>query len=88
LNAFWGTGTLIGLSMTGFNCAVGKQKTASYCLLVAVCFGLIILSYTSNPKLLQGALLVFGLASGVTTRAISLMLNLTAAEPTGTFGGA
>lgn len=93
LNAFWGTGTLIGLSMTGFLIAprLGKQKTTQLgCLLVAVCFGLIILSgTTANPKLLQGALLVFGLASGVTTTgAISLMLDLTAAETAGTFIGA
>ena len=93
LNAFWGTGTLIGLSMTGFLIAprLGKKKTTQLgCLLVAGCFGLIILSgTTANPLLLQGALLVFGLASGVTTTgALSLMLDLTAAETPGTFIGA
>ena len=93
LNAFWGTGTLIGLSMTGFLIAprLGKKKTTQLgCILVAVCFGLIILSgTTANPLLLQGALLVFGLASGVTTTgALSLMLDLTAAETAGTFIGA
>lgn len=93
LNAFWGTGTLIGLSMTGFLIAprLGKKKTTQLgCLLVAGCFGLIILSgTTANPLLLQGALLVFGLASGVTTTgALSLMLDLTAAETAGTFIGA
>jgi BCD family chlorophyll transporter-like MFS transporter len=57
---------------------------------VAVCFGVIILAgFTANPKLLQGALVLFGLASGVTTTgAISLMLDLTAAETAGTFIGA
>jgi BCD family chlorophyll transporter-like MFS transporter len=93
LNAFWGTGTLIGLSMTGFLIAprLGKQKTTRLgCIAVAVCFGLIILSgTTANQKLLQAALLLFGLASGVTTTgAISLMLDLTAAETAGTFIGA
>jgi BCD family chlorophyll transporter-like MFS transporter len=93
LNAFWGTGTLIGLSTAGFLIVprLGKQKTTKLgCLAVAVCFGLIILSgTTANQKLLQGALLVFGLASGVTTTgAINLMLDLTAAETAGTFIGA
>ena len=45
--------------------------------------------FTANPKLLQYALLLFGFASGVTTTgAISLMLDLTAAETAGTFIGA
>lgn len=93
LNAFWGMGTLIGISTTGFLITprIGKQKTAKLgCLLDAVCFGLIILSgFTQNQKLLQGALFLFGLASGVTTTgAISLMLDLTAAETAGTFIGA
>ncbi len=93
LNAFWGTGTLIGLSVTGFLIVprLGKQKTTKVGVLaVAVTFGLIILAgFTTNPKLLQGALILFGLASGVTTTgAISLMLDLTAAETAGTFIGA
>lgn len=93
LNAFWGTGTLVGLSITGFLIVprLGKQKTTQLgCIAVALCFGLIILAgSTTNPKILQGALLIFGLASGVTTTgAISLMLDLTAAETAGTFIGA
>lgn len=93
LNAYWGLGTLIGISSTGFLIVprLGKQKTAKLgCLLVAACFVLIILSgFSQNPKLLQGALFLFGLASGVTTTgAISLMLDLTAAETAGTFIGA
>jgi BCD family chlorophyll transporter-like MFS transporter len=44
---------------------------------------------TQNPKLLQFSMLLFGLASGITTTgAISLMLDLTAAETAGTFIGA
>ncbi|MFE1746589.1 BCD family MFS transporter [Coleofasciculus sp. H7-2] len=93
LNAYWGLGTLIGISSTGFLIVprLGKQKTAKLgCLLVAACFVLIILSgFSQNQKLLQGALFLFGLASGVTTTgAISLMLDLTAAETAGTFIGA
>ncbi len=93
LNAFWGTGTLIGLSITGFLIVprLGKQKTTQLgCIAVAFCFGLIILAgSTTNPQILQGALLIFGLASGVTTTgAVSLMLDLTAAETAGTFIGA
>jgi BCD family chlorophyll transporter-like MFS transporter len=93
LNAFWGTGTLIGLSVTGFLIVprLGKQKTTQLgCIAVAFCFGIIILAgLTTNPKMLQLALLLFGLASGVTTTgALSLMLDLTAAETAGTFIGA
>lgn len=93
LNAFWGTGTLIGISSTGFLIVprLGKQKTAQLgCLTVAISLGLVILSgFSANPRLLQGALVLFGLASGVTTTgAISLMLDLTAAETAGTFIGA
>lgn len=93
LNAFWGTGTLIGIGTTGFLVVprLGKQKTAQLgCLAVAITLGLVIISgFTANPKALQGALLLFGLASGITTTgAISLMLDLTAAETAGTFIGA
>lgn len=93
LNAFWGMGTLVGLSMTGFLVVprLGKQRTTAIgCGLVALCFVLIILAgFTQNPGLLRGTLFVFGLASGfATTGAISMMLDLTAAETAGTFIGA
>lgn len=93
LNAFWGLGTLVGLSTTGFLIVprLGKQRTTAIgCLFVAACFVLIILSgFTQNPSLLRSTLLLFGLASGVaTTGAISMMLDLTAAETAGTFIGA
>lgn len=71
LNAFWGLGTLIGLSATGFLVVprLGKQKTTQLGVTaVALSFSLIILAgFTTNPQMLQGALLIFGLASGVTT---------------------
>lgn len=93
LNAFWGTGTLIGLSTSSFAIAprLGKQKTAKYgCIAVAGCFLLIILAgFTKTIVVLNGAMVLFGLASGMATSgAISLMLDLTAAETAGTFIGA
>lgn len=93
LNAFWGVGTLIGISTAGFAIVprLGKPRTAKLgCLLVAACLCFLILAgFTANPKLLQSGLFLFGLASGVTTTgAISLMLDLTAAETAGTFIGA
>lgn len=93
LNAFYGTGTLIALGITGFLIVprLGKRKTAKLgCLLIAVCALLISLSgFSGNPALLKAALVLLGLASGViTTATVSLMLDLTAAETAGTFIGA
>lgn len=93
LNAYWGFGTLVGLGTTGFLVVprLGKQRTIKIgCWAVAACFGLIILAgFTHSQTILKLALLLFGLASGVTTTgAISLMLDLTAAETAGTFIGA
>lgn len=93
LNAFFGTGTLVGIGSTGFAILprLGKQKTTKIgCLAAAVCLGLIILAGAfTNPGLLKAGLLFFGLASGVLTAgATSLMLDFTAAETAGTFIGA
>ena len=93
LNAFWGTGTLFGLSLAGFFLAprLGKRKTTKLgCLLVIFSLIWVVLSgFTHDPNQLQMTLLFFGLASGiVTTGALSLMLDLTAAETAGTFIGA
>ncbi len=93
LNAFWGGGTLIGLSAAGFWFIpkLGKQKTARLgCMLVAASMLWVIASgFTHNPVFLQLALLLFGLCSGlVTTGAITLMLDLTVPETAGTFIGA
>lgn len=93
LNAFWGLGTLIGLSTTGFLVVprLGKQRTTRLgCFAVSGCFILILLAgFSHEAHLLLAALLLFGLASGVTTTgAISMMLDLTIAETAGTFIGA
>ncbi|PIK86202.1 bacteriochlorophyll synthase subunit [Synechococcus sp. 63AY4M2] len=93
LNAFWSIGVLVGIVVTGFLIVprLGKQTTARLgCLLVALSFGLTIASgFTGEPRLLQLCMILFGLASGITTNgAISLMLDLTAAETAGTFIGA
>lgn len=93
LNSFWGIGMLMSLSATGFWVIprLGKRKTTELgCLMVAGCFVLIIVSgFTGNAGLFKGMLVVFGLATGIaTTGALSLMLDLTAAETAGTFVGA
>jgi BCD family chlorophyll transporter-like MFS transporter len=93
LNAFWGTGTLIGISSSGFLLTprIGKRNTAKVgCVLVIVSLIWVILAgFTANPLVLQWSLLFFGLTSGITTTgAITLMLDLTAAETAGTFIGA
>jgi len=54
LNAFWGTGTLIGLSMTGFFAPRLGKKNQLGCIAVAVCFGLIILSDNSQSSCCKG----------------------------------
>lgn len=93
LNAFWGMGILIGYAVTGFKIipTLGKKLTTKIgCILVAICFGLIILSgFTQQPKILQSSMILFGAAAGMTTvGSISLMLDLTAASTAGTFIGA
>jgi MFS transporter, BCD family, chlorophyll transporter len=93
LNAFWGIGTLIGITVTGFLIVprLGKQATArAGCIVVAICFlGVIAAGLTQSPVALQIAMLTLGLGFGLMTNsAVSLMLDLTAAETAGTFIGA
>lgn len=93
LNIFYGTGILIAYGIAGFLIVprLGKQKTARFgCMLVALCAVLLGISgFSANPALLKLALLLFGLATGIlTTAAVTLMLDLTAAETAGTFIGA
>jgi MFS transporter, BCD family, chlorophyll transporter len=93
LNAYWGGGTLLGLSAAGFWFIprLGKQKTARLgCMLVAASMLWVIAAgFTHNPVFLKLALLLFGICSGlVTTGAITMMLDLTVPETAGTFIGA
>lgn len=93
LNSFWGIGILIGYGGTGFLVIprLGKNRTTRIgCFLVSFCFILIILAgLTTNPSILKLAMVIFGIAAGITTvGSISLMLDLTAAETAGTFIGA
>ena len=93
LNSYWGMGILLGYSFTGFLIVprLGKVLTAKIgCVLVSLCFGIIILSgLTQAAMMLKLAMVLFGIAAGVTTiAAISLMLDLTMAETAGTFIGA
>jgi BCD family chlorophyll transporter-like MFS transporter len=103
LNAFFGTGTLLGLIATGFVLIpkLGKQRTTKLgCLLTTVSLGLIVLAGFSthpdpavlgaaNPNALKAAVGILGVTAGmVTTGALTLMLDLTAAETAGTFVGA
>lgn len=93
LNAAFGTGTLIGLSSSGFLIVprLGKEKSTKLgCYLVAASCALLLISgFTQKTVVLQVALALFGFASGITTSgALSLMLDLTAAETAGTFIGA
>lgn len=93
LNVFYGMGILIAYGVAGFLVVprLGKRRTAKMgCILVAFSALLLGLSgFTANPAFLKLGLVLFGLATGVlTTAAISLMLDLTAAEAAGTFIGA
>lgn len=92
LNVPYGVGTVIGILIAGFFISplIGKKKTTQVgCQAVALSLGAIVLSgFTKNPAVLNLCLLLFGLASGTTTTgAITLMLDLTAAETAGTFIG-
>ncbi|WP_414584179.1 BCD family MFS transporter [Scytonema sp. PCC 10023] len=93
LNVFYGTGILIAYGVGGFLIVprLGKQRTIRLgCMLVALCAGLLGISgFSANPALLKLALVLFGLATGIlTTAAVTLMLDLTAPETSGTFIGA
>jgi BCD family chlorophyll transporter-like MFS transporter len=92
LNIFWSLGSLVSLSLTGFLIVpkLGKKATAKLgCFAMSVCFVVLPLTgWLGQPALLQGALVLFGLALGVATgSSISLMLDLTTAETAGTFTG-
>ncbi len=93
LNSFWGIGILLGYGVTGFLIIpnLGKKPTTKIgCIGVAICFALIIAAgFTQQPKMLQTAIALFGIAAGIATvGGISLMLDLTVAATAGTFIGA
>jgi MFS transporter, BCD family, chlorophyll transporter len=93
LNAFWGSGTLLGIAASGFAVvpAIGKERTTKLgCIGVALCALLLMGSgFSNNQGLFKSAVLLFGMASGITTTgALNLMLDLTIAETAGTFIGA
>lgn len=93
LNAYWGTGILLGYSLTGFKIipVLGKQLTTKVgCILVIFSLVTIVLSgFTQQPDILKFTLVLFGAAAGMATvGGISLMLDLTAAKTAGTFIGA
>jgi BCD family chlorophyll transporter-like MFS transporter len=93
LNQFWGYGILVGMGISGFVVVprLGKTRAAKLgCLFSAGCFLLVVISgLTMSPTLLRSSVMLFGLASGLLTNsAVSLMLDLTAAETAGTFVGA
>lgn len=93
LNSFWGIGILLGYGTTGFFVVprLGKNNTARLgCILVGLSFSIIILAgLTAEVSVLKTAMVLFGIAAGITTVAsISLMLDLTVAETAGTFVGA
>lgn len=93
LNAFFGSGTLLGIAGTGFLILprLGKQRTTKIgCILAAICSLMIFgAGLAGSESLLKSSLLFFGLAAGIITAgATSLMLDLTIAETAGTFIGA
>ncbi|GBE92802.1 BCD family MFS transporter [Nostoc cycadae] len=93
LNIYYGMGLLVAYAVAGFLIVprLGKRKSARLgCMLVALCALLLGISgFTANAAFLKFGLVLFGLATGfLTTAAISLMLDLTAAEAAGTFIGA
>jgi BCD family chlorophyll transporter-like MFS transporter len=93
INKYWGYGILLGMGISGFVIVprLGKQQTSRLgCLLTAGSFIVVILAgLTETQVTLKSAVFLFGLASGVLTNgAVSLMLDLTAAETAGTFVGA
>ena len=92
LNAFWGVGTLAGLLLAGLWLVprLGKLGAARLgCQLIVVTLGLLLLSgFSGKVPLLNGVLLLFGLAAGIgTNSALVLMLDLTLPQAAGTFVG-
>ncbi|MFM7732117.1 MAG: BCD family MFS transporter [Cyanobium sp.] len=92
LNAYWGTGTLIGLLLGGFwiGPRLGKLGCARLgCRLIVFSLLLLVLTgLTASVPLLSLVMVLFGLSAGIGTNgALSLMLDLTLPQVAGTFVG-
>jgi BCD family chlorophyll transporter-like MFS transporter len=92
LNALWGIGTLVGLLIAGLwiTPRLGKFATARLgCQLIVGSLALLLLSgITAQVPVLQGVMVLFGLAAGIgTNSALVLMLDLTLPQAAGTFVG-
>ena len=92
LNAFWGIGTLAGLLLAGLWLVprLGKLAAARLgCQLILITLGLLLLcGFSARVPLLNGVLLLFGVAAGIgTNSALVLMLDLTLPQAAGTFVG-
>ncbi|WP_320677410.1 BCD family MFS transporter [Prochlorococcus sp. MIT 1300] len=92
LNAFWASGSLIGLLIAGLWVTpfMGKIATARLgCKMILCSFLLLMLAgLTGSENILFGVMVIFGLAVGIgTNSALSLMLDLTLPQVAGTFVG-
>ena len=92
LNAWWGSGTLVGLLLAGWFITpkLGKLATARLgCWMVMGSLSLLVVSgWQQASGLLPVVMVLFGLAAGVgTNSALTLMLDLTLPAMAGTFVG-
>ncbi len=92
LNAWWGSGTLVGLMTAGWFITpkIGKLSTARLgCWLVMGSLLLLLISgWRQVSGFLPVVMLIFGLAAGISSNsALTLMLDLTLPEMAGTFVG-
>ena len=92
LNAYWGSGTLIGLLVAGlwFTPKFGKLLAAKTGCWMILCSLLLLISagFTGSTNSLAIVMVLFGLSAGIgTNSALSLMLDLTLPQLAGTFVG-
>ncbi|WP_115121546.1 BCD family MFS transporter [Synechococcus sp. UW105] len=92
LNKWWGIGTLIGVSTTGFLLVprLGPQRTALIGGLLSAVFviSMVLSGGIGSESYFKIALLLFGYSAGVSTNAsLTLMLGLTSPLMAGTFIG-
>lgn len=92
LNAFWGTGTLVGLVLAGVWLVprLGKVSASRLgCRLIVLSLVLLLLcGLQPSVPLLKVVLVLFGISVGLATNAtLCLMLDLTLSQAAGTFVG-